>query len=57
MASHDTELRKLRAVSQENTVKIQKLNDELRKLKDRIARRDSGGNGTKDQPGTRKPKV
>jgi len=57
MASHDTELRKLRAVSQENTVKIQKLNDELRKLKDRIARRDSGGHGTKDQPGTRKPKV
>jgi TolA-binding protein len=57
MASHDTDLRKLRAASQENTARIQKLNEELSKLKGRIARRDSDASETKSQPGTRKRKV
>ena len=38
MASHDTELRRLRAISQDNSANIQKLNEELRKLKARIDR-------------------
>jgi hypothetical protein len=34
MASHDTEIRKLRAVEQDNSVSIQKLHEEVRRLKD-----------------------
>ena len=47
MASYDTESRTLRATSQENTVNIQKLNEELRKLKHQIDRQRSNTNGTK----------
>ena len=36
MASHDTEIRKLRALAQDNSVSIQKLHDEIRRLKDRM---------------------
>ena len=36
MASHDTEIRKLRALAQDNSVNIQKLHEEVRKLKDRL---------------------
>ena len=47
MASHDTELRTLRATSQENTVNIQKLNEELRKLKGHIDREHPTPSGRK----------
>jgi hypothetical protein len=36
MASHDTEIRKLRALAQDNSVSIQKLHEEVRRLKDRL---------------------
>jgi hypothetical protein len=36
MASHDTEIRKLRALTQDNSVSIQKLHEEVRRLKDRL---------------------
>jgi len=36
MASHDTEIRKLRAAAQDNNVSIQKLHEEVRRLKDRL---------------------
>ena len=36
MASHDTEIRKLRAAAQDNNVTIQKLHEEVRRLKDRL---------------------
>jgi hypothetical protein len=36
MASHDTEIRKLRALAQDNSVTIQKLHEEVRKLKNRL---------------------
>jgi hypothetical protein len=36
MASHDTEIRKLRAVAQDNSVSIQKFHEEVRKLKNRL---------------------
>jgi uncharacterized protein Yka (UPF0111/DUF47 family) len=53
MASHDTEIRRLRAASQESTVQVQKLNEELRKLKESIDREQA----TKRKPGnSRKPK-
>ena len=48
----DTDFRRLRATSQDNTVKIQKLNEELRKLKERIERETSAKTETK----TRKTK-
>jgi hypothetical protein len=35
---HDTDFRRLRAISQDNTAHIQKLNEELRKLRERIER-------------------
>jgi hypothetical protein len=47
MACYDAESRTLRATSQENTVNIQKLNEELRKLKDQIDRQRSNTSGTK----------
>ena len=36
MAGHDTEIRKLHALSQQNSEKIHKLHEELRKLKERL---------------------
>jgi len=36
MASHDTEIRKLRALAQDNSVTIQKLHEEVRRLKNRL---------------------
>jgi hypothetical protein len=53
MASHDTELRKPRAISQDNSARIQKLNEEFRKLKERIDREQAS---KANEPHTRKPK-
>jgi hypothetical protein len=36
MASHDTEIRKLRAAAHDNNVTIHKLHEEVRRLKDRL---------------------
>ena len=36
MASHDTEIRKLRALAQDNSVTIQKLHEEVHRLKNRL---------------------
>ena len=47
MASHDTEFRTRRATSQQNTVTIQKLNEELRKLKGHIDRQHPTTSGPK----------
>lgn len=44
---HDTDFRRLRAISQDNSARIQKLNEELRKLKERIAREGSKKTGDK----------
>ena len=44
---HDTDFRRLRAISQDNSARIQKLNEELRKLKERIEREASKKIGTK----------
>jgi hypothetical protein len=41
MASYDAEVPKLRAISQDNSASIQKLNEELRKLKAGIQREAS----------------
>ena len=53
---HDTELRKLRTTSQENSVKIQKLNEELRKLMAQIDRQLSKSRGTKHDESPKKVK-
>jgi len=47
MASHDTEFRTRRAASQDESAQMQKLNEELRKLKERIERETSKKSGTK----------
>jgi hypothetical protein len=55
---HDTDFRRLRATSQDTSAQIQKLNEELRKLKERIEREASKKTGTKRTEGnTRKPKA
>ena len=49
---HDTEFRRLRAISQDNTAHIQKLNEELRKLRERIERELSKKTGAKPTQST-----
>jgi len=53
MASHDTKRGNSRAISQDNTVRIKKLNQELRKLKEHIQRKASKAktNGNDDDNG------
>jgi hypothetical protein len=41
MASHDTEIRHRRAISQDNNAEVQMLNKELRKLKESSSRQIS----------------
>jgi len=55
MASHDAKRGKLRAISQDNTAGVQKLNEELRKLKQCIDREHSNKNRV-DKASLRKPK-
>ena len=58
MASHDTERRTRRAISQDNSASIQKLNQELRKLKEGAEREGLNKDGPKpSETNTRKPKT
>jgi hypothetical protein len=55
---HDTDFRRLRAASQDNTAHIQKLNEELRKLRERIERELSKNTGAEPpESNTRKTKT
>jgi hypothetical protein len=58
MASHDTEIRKLRAAAQDNNVRIQKLHEEVRRLKDRLEleRLKTGGSSPSQPHNSRKSK-
>ena len=55
MASHDTEFHNRRASSQDNATRIQKLNEALRKLKERVDREHSNRYRT-DESKVDKPK-
>jgi hypothetical protein len=57
MARHDTKRGTQRAISQDNTTGVQKLNEELRKLKEDTDREALDKTATKRTAGnTRKPK-
>ena len=57
MASHDTGRRKMRAISQDNSASIQKLNEELRNLKGHREREGLNKKGPRrGAENTRKPK-
>ena len=50
---HDTDFRRLRAISQDNSARIQKLNEELRKLKECVDHEASKKTGTKRTQSTK----
>ena len=51
MASHDTEHRTRRSLSQDNSARIQNLNKELRKLKEGTRREELNKAGSKSDDG------
>jgi len=53
MASHDTEFRTRRAASQDESAQMQKLNEELRKLKECVDHEASKKTGTKRTQSTK----